>query len=153
MKALFGPPMKEIDIELSPALEKELAALKEKLGLDSEVLGPIICTSDRARAEMIGVYESFLLEQEEHFAEQFVLAHGWNKHSGVRVSVEELEGTEYAYLYFTKEGLKDYVVDADFWSHPDHEEFATEDVWEVVERIEDYSEGEVDFEKWKEALR
>jgi len=33
-RALFGPPMREIDIELSPKAEKELKALRKKLGLN-----------------------------------------------------------------------------------------------------------------------
>jgi len=34
VKALFSPPMREIDIELSPKAEKELKALRKKLGLN-----------------------------------------------------------------------------------------------------------------------
>ena len=72
---------------------------------------------------------------EEKIAEKYVKQFGWVKNKGYKVSHEGF-GDDMEYSYWLKDNLDDFIEKCEFWTHPDNDEFATEDVWDVVEMVE-----------------
>ena len=91
------------------------------------------------------------MKKEEKLAEQYATLHGWEKVEGVRFELSDTE-SDWEYLYLGKEELKSRAPDCTFWQYTEEEENVYEDVWDVIQYIEEHMEVPT-FEDYKKSLK
>jgi len=86
---------------------------------------------------------------EDKLAEQFIKVHGWKKQKGYVFDMESIRDCPEEWDKMYIEELDDYIHKCQYWGNENNDyENCFEDVWDVVEFIENNSEE--NFDKWKE---
>ena len=85
-----------------------------------------------------------MIDEEEYPSEEemikYVSEHGWIKEDGYRIDVDEIKQCDYNVMFVDHVGLKDYVVECEYWSHPD-EEMGFEELEDVYDYLKGCEEG------------
>ena len=90
------------------------------------------------------------MKNEDKLAEQFAILHGWEKVKGYKFDNGGLD--DWDEVYFSKEDLKTRLKDCEFWQYTEAEEVVYEDVWQVVEYIED-NIVDANFDNYKKSMK
>ena len=92
-------------------------------------------------------------QENEAIKNLFCEAHGWKKKKGYKIDMEQLN-TDHDVIYLAEEDFSDYIEkDVEFWQSDDNEDMVFDDVDELIYYIEENSDEENIFNKFKEAKK
>ena len=89
------------------------------------------------------------MNKKERLAEKYAKLHGWEKVKGYKFDTSWIED-DWEEVYLTKEVLDDNLSKCVFWQYTIAEENIEEDVWDVIEYIEDHLDVP-DFDEFRKA--